>query len=124
MMNMKLPQELQDEIRKFMLETQNNLDNQRELDNFMLMISPSLRTKVVRNIVMDAIKSNPIFSDASNLLDFLINDVSTLLYLPEDNIIRQGQVGNSLLLIAKGDCSVWVKNHRREEVFVRKLGQG
>ena len=54
----------------------------------MLMISPSLRTKVIRNIVMDAIKSNPIFSDASILLDFLNNDVSTLLYLPEDVIVH------------------------------------
>jgi len=29
-----------------------------------------------------------------------------------------------LYLIAKGDCSVWVKDHARSQVFVRKLGRG
>ena len=56
----------------------------------MQMISPSLRTKVVRHIVKDAISSSPIFSVAVDLIEFLINDVSTLLFLPEDIITQQG----------------------------------
>jgi len=75
MINMRLSPALQNEIRGFMLKTQNNLDNQRELDNFMMTISPSLRTKVVKHIVKDVIASSPVFSGVSDLVEFLVNDV-------------------------------------------------
>lgn len=39
---------------------------------------------------MNAIESNPIFKGSQEIIDFLINDIQTLLYLPEDVIISQG----------------------------------
>jgi len=57
----------------------------------MQMISPSLRNKVTKYIFMDAVSANLIFKEGSqDLIEFLINDVTTLLFLPEDRIIRQG----------------------------------
>ena len=106
-----------------MVSTQNNLDNQKELDNFMQMISPSLRNKVTKYIFMDAVSANPIFQQGGlDLIDFIINDVTTLLFLPEDNIIRQGQHGDTLFLVAKGDCTVWVKDHMKSQVYLNSLG--
>jgi len=119
MRNMKLPTILQDDIRLFMIQTQNNLDSQKELDIFMTMISPSLRNSVTKHIFINSVSANPILGGSDDLVDFLLNDVSTLLYLPEDTIIRQGQAGDSLFLIAKGDCTVWVKDHMRNAIFVR-----
>mmetsp|Transcript_11975 Transcript_11975/g.18493 ORF Transcript_11975/g.18493 Transcript_11975/m.18493 type:complete len:179 (-) Transcript_11975:428-964(-) len=87
MLNMKLPDFLQEDIRQFMYQTQNNLDNQKELDQFMTMISPSLRNQVTKYIFMGAVSSNPIFQGARDQLDFLINDVTTLLFMPEDIIV-------------------------------------
>ena len=58
------------------------------------------------------------------MIDFIINDVSAFLCLPEETIVRQGQQGDTLFLIAKGDCTVWVKDHMKTSVFVSKLGQG
>ena len=49
----------------FMLSTENNLDNQKQLDTFMQMISPSLRNKVTKYIFLDAIAANSIFQDTS-----------------------------------------------------------
>ena len=78
MVNMKIPEELQDEVRQFMVATQDNLDNQKELDSFMQMISPSLRIKVTKYIFFDAIASNDIFKYAgSDLVDFIISDITT-----------------------------------------------
>jgi len=96
-----------------MMSTQDSLDNQKELDSFMMMISPSLRNKVTKYIFLDAIASNPVLSGSQKVIDFLINDVSTLLYMPEDRIVAQGEQGDSLFLIAKGECSVWVIDHLR-----------
>jgi len=72
-----------------MVSTQNNLDNQKELDNFMHMVSPSFRNKITKFIFLDSVAANPIFQQGSqDLIDLIINDVSTLLFFPEDNIIR------------------------------------
>jgi len=60
MKNMKLPENLQTHVREFMLSTQSNLDNQKELDEFMTMISPSLRNQVTKHIFLNAISCNPI----------------------------------------------------------------
>lgn len=62
MSNIRLPAGIQDEIRNFMLETQNNLDSQKELDSFLQMISPSLRNKVTKHIFMDAVSANSLFA--------------------------------------------------------------
>ena len=48
---------------------------------------------------------------SQSLIDFLLNEVTTLLYQPEDWVVYQGQKGDRLYLIAKGDCTVWVKDH-------------
>ena len=68
MINMKLSRDLQDEVKQFMLATQNNLDNQTELDSFMQMISPSLRNKVTKHIFLDAIASNPVLGAKKQLI--------------------------------------------------------
>ena len=90
----------------------------------MQMISPSLRNKVTKFIFLDSIASNPILSGSQEVIDFLINDVSTFLYMPEDRIVSQGEQGDSLFLIAKGECSVSVIDHMRRNHHVRKLKQG
>jgi hypothetical protein len=56
MKNMKLPQVLQNEVREFMTLTYSNLDNQRELDKFLQIISPSLKQQVIQHILLDAIE--------------------------------------------------------------------
>ena len=44
--------------------------------------------------------------------DLVMNDIKTLLYLPEDDIVHQGQLGVNLYFIAQGDCEVWVKDNK------------
>ena len=86
MKNMKLPEELQNSVREFMMTTQNNLDNQKEMDQFLTMISPSLRMEVTQCIFLEAIGKNSIFK-GQDIIDFLVKDISLLLFLPEDSII-------------------------------------
>ena len=74
-----------------MMYTQSNLDNQKELDLFLNMISPSLRLMVTQHIFMNAIEKNHIFKGNQEITDFVVHNIVTLLFLPEDGIIRQGQ---------------------------------
>ena len=43
MKTMKLPEGIQTEIREFMFTTQNSLDNQKEMNQFIEMLSPNLK---------------------------------------------------------------------------------
>lgn len=88
MYNMRLPLSLQEEVRHFMVLTQNNLDNQKEINFFLQTISPSLRNKVTTHIFLDAVRSNPILSGSQKLTDFLVNEVKIYLYMPEDTIVN------------------------------------
>ena len=89
------------------------------------MISPSLRKKVTRHIFLDSINQNPIFSQDQEVFDFLINDVHIILFMPEDQIITQGQKeAEYMFFIAKGNCTVWVKDHMKQNIKVNSLSQG
>jgi hypothetical protein len=44
MKTMRLPEGIQTEIREFMFTTQNSLDNQKEMNQFITMLSPNLKT--------------------------------------------------------------------------------
>mmetsp|Transcript_17142 Transcript_17142/g.26498 ORF Transcript_17142/g.26498 Transcript_17142/m.26498 type:complete len:126 (-) Transcript_17142:16-393(-) len=44
--------------------------------------------------------------------------------MPEDKIISQGEQGDRLYLIAKGDCTIWVTDHLKRQRFVRTADQG
>jgi hypothetical protein len=90
MKNMKIPEDIQTNIREFMMSTYSSLDNQRELDKFYSIISPSLRLQVTHHIFTNSIEKNLIFAGNQELIEFLINDVKTCLNLPEDQIVTQG----------------------------------
>ena len=44
--------------------------------------------------------------------------------MPEDSIVTQGQVGASMFFLAKGTCTVWVKDHMKRNRLVNELSQG
>ena len=91
---------------------------------FLNMISPSLRLQVTQHIFLNAISNNSIFSGNQELVDFIVHNIITLLYLPEDGIVRQGQKAHHLFFLAQGSCEVWVKDQYKRDIFVRNLYKG
>ena len=85
------------------------------------MISPSLQREVKTHIFFKAIEFNTIFQGDLHILDFVVNDIDTLLYLPEDDIILQGTNGASIYFIARGDCEILVKDHRKKNTVVNRI---
>eukprot|EP00347_Sterkiella_histriomuscorum_P022573 403337973 len=124
MKNMKLPEDLQRKVQDFMMYTQSNLDYQKQLDMFLNMISPSLRLQVTQHIFLIAISKNIIFKGNQELIRFVVHNIITLLYLPEDIIIRQDTKAHHIFFLAQGTCEVWVRDQFRRETFVRNLLQG
>ena len=87
MKNMRLPEEIQTEIREFMLSTQGNLDNQNNMNKFVDMLSPSLKTLVMQHIFLNAFNKNPVFQNDRPLIDYLIKDIIPHLRRPDESIV-------------------------------------
>ena len=108
MKNLKIPEVIQDEVKSYLTYTQSTLDHQNELDKFLTMLSPSLKNKISKHINLAALSQNQVFCNNDEVIKIVLNDLSTKLFLPEDEIIRQNEEGNSMYFIAKGECDVFV----------------
>lgn len=70
------------------------MNHQKELDAFLVMLSPSLKQKVTSYIFYDTILSNPVFKEKSDILNSFLTSLNIKLFLPEDLIIKQGDSSN------------------------------
>lgn len=110
MKNLNLPESLQVKIIGFIMYTQNFLESQNELKEFLKTISPSLREEVIQYIFSESLKNNEIVNYDENLLDYITKKLETNIHMPEDEIITQGEEPSGLFFIAKGECLVSVRD--------------
>ena len=71
MKNLKIPENLSKRIQDFLTSTQSILDQQTEFDNFLRMLSPSLRIEVAKHIFHSALLSNDIFEGKTEIIDYI-----------------------------------------------------
>ena len=119
MKNLAIPEDIQESVQKYLDYTQSTCDHQRELDRFLKMISPSLRELVIKHISQQAVSNNEIFRDKSEVLDLILPDLTTLLFTPEDYIIRQEEAAEFLYFICRGECEVLVSDEFQKEKYVK-----
>jgi len=79
-------------VINYLLYTQSNRDQQRELEAFKGMISPSLQIEATKFIFYDIIQMNPILQNSSaKMVEHVLQSVNTILFLPDDYIVKQGE---------------------------------
>lgn len=58
-------------------------------------------------------------------LDYLVSRLDTMLTTPEERIIKQDEIGNSMYFICSGDCTInVVGNELNEHEAIRVLVEG
>lgn len=124
MRNLSLPEKLQVQVTGFMTYSKALLESQEELEAFLQMISPSLRQKVLQYIFKDELKNNPVFYNNDGLIEFVIKNLNTHIYLPEFTIISQGEQGSDIYFISKGECTVTITDHKGIKNDAPSLGPG
>ncbi|CAI2372633.1 unnamed protein product [Moneuplotes crassus] len=124
MKNLKIPVNIQDDVKSYLTYTQSTLDHQNELDKFLTMLSPSLKREISRHINLDALNQNQVFSNNEEIINAVLNDLDTKLFLPEDEIIRQNSVGDCMYFIAKGEFDVFVTDENKMARFTSSLKNG
>lgn len=118
MKNLKINDNLQEEIKSFFTFTQNTQDHQSELRIFMDTLSPSLSQKVIFSIFEDTISNNEVFGHNKASIRHILESLEICLFLPENKIITQGHEGNCMYFIARGECDVTVITEKAKEVLV------
>lgn len=135
MENIGLPTKISDEIREHLIKTQTKLDQQLELDQFLGLISQSLKLKVTWQIFEGVVRFNPVFKNlqkvgmhgylvggeeedvasAMDIVSLVVRRLQIQLSGPSDIIIRQGDEDQDMYFVAKGDSFVSVKDTRTKE---------
>lgn len=83
------------------------------------MISPSLRMQVVKHMFMKVYKSNN-----TGLVNFISRYLQVRIFMPEAQIISEGDQGDTLYFLSKGDCEVLIKDERKRDQLARYLTSG
>ena len=119
MKNLSVPEKIQEDVHKYLDYTQSTSDHQEELNKFLNLISPSLRELVVKHISLQGMSKNMIFRSKPFILDTILSDLNTLLFTPEDIILRQGEEPDNIFFISKGEWEIYVNDQYSKEKFVR-----
>ena len=124
MKNMKIPEKLQDAVKSYLTYTQTTQDLQQDLDKFLNMLSPSLRHEVSRQIFLVAISKNVVFRSHNDIINAMIQDMQTKLFLPEDIIMRQGDAAKHFYFLARGECDIYVVDENKVKRNTKTLPHG
>lgn len=121
MKTIEISNELQDEVKTYLSYAHSRQDYQEDYDKFINILSPSLKQKVINNIFYISIRKNSIFKDHPSLIESILANLKTRTLSPEERFVRQGEVGESLYFIARGDCDVFVIDENKIEKYIKTL---
>lgn len=124
MKNLGLPEKLQVSVTGFLTYSKALLESQEELECFLRMISPSLKQRVLKHLFSGVLMKNPVFLNNENCIDYVTRKLDTRILLPEFNIVNQGEKGENMYIISKGECVVHVTDQKGSRVKVNKLISG
>ena len=103
MKSLNIPEPLQKTVQQYLTSTQSTLEQQTEFDKFLSLLSPSLRIQITKHIFQAALLSNDVFDGKPEIIDQILQDLDTSLFLPENEICRQDSIGREIFFLAKGE---------------------
>lgn len=124
MKNLSLPEKLQVRVTGFLTYSKALLESQEELECFLRMVSPSLKERVLNHLFKEILSKNPVFASQESWVKYVTRKLETKILLPEYNIVTQGEKGEDLFIISKGEWNVFVTDHKSQREMVRVLKTG
>jgi CRP-like cAMP-binding protein len=124
MKSLAVPEDIQEQVQKYLDYTQSTSDHQQELNRFLVMLSPSLKEIVINHISHQAVSKNEVFGGSKEILNLVLPELNILLFTPEDILVRQEENPESMFFICKGEWDVFIGDSSSKERFVNELKQG
>ena len=108
MSKLTISDSVKSKIKEYLKITFNSYGQQKDMEEFIQMLSPSLKLEITRQVFDDCIIENKVFGKNIDVLEFILEEIVIAQFVPEDIIWRQGDEGLSIFLISNGSCSVHV----------------
>ena len=111
----KMPSEDQDQVIKYMQYIHETPDVEQDSDKFFEMLSSTLRREVLFKIHKATLDKITILRECSSIeKSFIVSHLVTQLFMEGDQIIRQGEEGDCLYFINKGEVEVKLQIYQYE----------
>ena len=88
MKTVKLSEALQKQVQDYLTLKHADIENQRELDNLLSLLSPSLRLKITQHVFLSCIAKMSAFAGETEAIDFIVRQLETVQVMPEDYVVR------------------------------------
>lgn len=88
MKNIQLSEELQKKVQNFLTVKHSEIENQKDLDNLLSVLSPSLRLMITQHVFLHSISKMFVFEDHHEIIDFIVSNLETLTFMPEQVIVK------------------------------------
>lgn len=124
MRSIKLPEKMRDDVTKYLQYIHSNPDIQQDLEKFFSLLSPAIKGQILFHIHSITIEKVDILSVCSDIeISFIVKSLKTSLYLPNDLIVRQGEEGDCLFLINRGNVEVQMNKYETPLKSEYKIAQ-
>jgi hypothetical protein len=90
MKNISLSEDVQKKVQNFLTVKHSEIENQKDLDNLLCVLSPSLRLLITQHVFLNSISKMSVFSEHRDIVDFIVMNIETLTFMPDEYIIKQG----------------------------------
>lgn len=89
MRSIQLPEEVQEEVDSYLLHIQQVPDLQQDMEKFLNLLSPALKSQILFHMYKSIIRKIKIFDTCSDIeLRFIVTNLKTVIFLPNDEIVR------------------------------------
>ena len=86
-------------------------DLQKDMETFLSLLSPALKAQILYHMYQNIIRKIDIFDNCSDIeLRYIVGNMKTIIFLPNDEIIRQGDSGDNLYFISRGSAEVYIES--------------
>ena len=123
MTNMGLSMELKGRVVWFLLSMQGAILQQSEYQSFFSVLPPSLKHEVHAHLYQSVLVRNPALSPHNEIASEVLKFLNVRHCQPEEKVIAQGDLSDSLYFISEGKCYVELLD-KKQPVIVKFLLKG
>lgn len=88
MKNIKLTEGLQKEVQDYLVERYSDIDNQRDLDNLLCLLSPYLRFRITQHVFFNTLSMMRIVEGLPEAIEFVVSNIDILQFMTDEYIIK------------------------------------
>ena len=123
--NLKLPRDLEDKIRDYIITNQSALEGQEELSRFMKLLSPSIKAEVIKHEFYDVVEAQKMFGGKNeDIINDVLEKLSLNLYKPDESICTQGEYPKEMFFLCRGNADVYKTFDSAQPYFIASLEAG